>query len=270
MAIIDLNSRTTLREAFSNSIVEKIDQAIESEQESPRHYIGASAVGDECERRVQLDVWPAFHPGSETLPFMRAVPFSGRTRRIFARGHWGEQVTAGYMMEAGFDLRIHRGGEADSVERLTPYGFITGRGQIRGNLDGIVFGMKDINDLTSINFPCVWEHKTLGQKTWKAIAKHGLAKESPKYADQIAMYQAYTDNQNPALFSALNADTMELWFELVAFDAVRAQAASDRAVKILQWTRAGDLLPKAATSEDSFPCSFCRRRAGCWGDAGNR
>lgn len=94
---------------------------------------------------------------------------------------------------------------------------------------------------------CLWENKALGASGWKDVVKRGVSIARPVYAAQIALYQAYMDLPNPALFTALNRDTMELHTELVPFDARLAQAMSDRAVTVVQASEAGKWLPRAAT-----------------------
>ena len=68
----------------------------------------------------------------------------------------------------------------------------------------------------------------------------------------------------PALFTAINKDTAELHHELVPFDAGLAQRMSDRAVRILQATDAGELLPRVATTRDFLECRFCACAERCW------
>jgi hypothetical protein len=111
----------------------------------------------------------------------------------------------------------------------------------------------------------LWEHKALGQKSWAAINKNGLAKAKPEYADQVALYQAYLDLTSPALFQATNADTMEIYLELVPFDRERAQAASDRAAGIIADTRAGSLRARCTDDEAYWLCKDCPFRKRCWG-----
>lgn|GEM_PF-3766766 len=67
------------------------------------------------------------------------------------------------------------------------------------------------------------------------------------------------------VFTAINKDTAELHHEQVAFDADLAQRMSDRAVRILQATDAGELLPRIAASRDFFECRFCAHAERCWG-----
>ncbi|HET7866939.1 MAG TPA: hypothetical protein VFL86_21265, partial [Burkholderiaceae bacterium] len=66
------------------------------------------------------------------------------------------------------------------------------------------------------------------------------------------------------LFTALNADTMEIYIELVPFDAALAQRMSDRAVKVITATEAGDLLPRSFTDATHFECRMCAWQDRCW------
>ena len=68
----------------------------------------------------------------------------------------------------------------------------------------------------------------------------------------------------PAVFTAINKDTAEMHHELVPFDADLAQRMSDRGVRILQATDAGELLPRVATTPDFFECRFCPWSERCW------
>jgi hypothetical protein len=100
--------------------------------------------------------------------------------------------------------------------------------------------------------------------------REGVAVAKPVYAAQITVYQAYMEgsiagiSEAPALFTAINKDTAELHFELVPFDAGLAQRMSDRGVRILQATDAGELLPRVAASRDFHACRFCPWAERCW------
>ena len=110
----------------------------------------------------------------------------------------------------------------------------------------------------------------MNAKNWRDTMKNGVAKSKPVYAAQIALYQAYMDASvpglasNPALFTAINKDTAELYHELVPFDAELAQRMSDRAVRILRSTDAGELLPRIARDRDFFECCMCSWADRCW------
>jgi hypothetical protein len=102
------------------------------------------------------------------------------------------------------------------------------------------------------------------------MVKNGVAISKPVYAAQITLYQAYMDAavpglaSNPALFTAINKDTAELHHELVPFNAELAQRMSDRAVRILSATDAGELLPRIARDRDHFECRMCAYANRCW------
>ncbi|OYU73217.1 MAG: hypothetical protein CFE32_21550, partial [Alphaproteobacteria bacterium PA3] len=105
---------------------------------------------------------------------------------------------------------------------------------------------------------------------WRETVKSGVAVAKPIYAAQIALYQAYMDAgipglaSNPALFTAINKDTAELHHELVPFNPELAQRMSDRAVRILRATDAGELLPRVARERDHFECRMCAYANRCW------
>jgi hypothetical protein len=109
-----------------------------------------------------------------------------------------------------------------------------------------------------------WENKCLNAKGWKAIERDGLTGLNEVYAAQVAVYQAYLDCTNAALFSVINADTAERLFFLLPFDAQLAQATSDRAVAVIEATRAGELLPRIRENPQDWRCKMCTHRERCW------
>ena len=74
----------------------------------------------------------------------------------------------------------------------------------------------------------------------------------------------YLDVTNPALFSVVCADNCERLHFLVPFDAALAQATSDRAVHIIEATRAGELLPRITEDPSDWRCDMCSHKARCW------
>lgn len=243
VAAYDFNAGAAKRAVLSNAVAAHVDAAIANVFEAPRTYLGASQIGDECMRRVQYEITGA--PGD---------PFEPRTRRIFKRGHTGEAMVADWLSAAGFVLSTEK---PDGNQ----HGFATANGRFKGHVDGVVLSGPDIDGLI---YPCLWENKALGVKGYKAVVKDGVARAYPKYADQVALYQAYLDLTNPALFTTLCFDTMEIDYQIVPFDLMRAQEASDRAAHVIRATDAGDLLPRAGGDPDKFPCAWCRFKSHCW------
>ena len=117
--------------------------------------------------------------------------------------------------------------------------------------------------LVEFAVPALWEHKALNAKNFRAVERDGLAKVFPRYAAQVALYQNFLDVTNPALITIVNADTCERLHFTVAFDARLAQEASDRAVTVIEATRAGELLPRFDPSCEDFRCKMCSHLERC-------
>jgi hypothetical protein len=242
--MLDFNPSALKRSAAVQSIHDALDAALirNARTETRRTYVGASSIGGGCERRIQYEYM-------QTPPDSDYVP-DPRTQRIFARGHIMETLAIKWLRDAAYDLRTEKpdGGQ---------FGFRTANGKFAGHCDGVIMSGPGISG------PCVWEHKALGSKSWKAIEKHGVVKAKPEYADQVALYQAYMDLTAPALFMATCADDMMIYLELVDFDQPRAQAASDRAVAIIQDTEARALRPRASDDPDFWLCKGCQFKGRC-------
>jgi hypothetical protein len=243
LTVLDFNSKSTIADRF----VELIDKAGHESQENPRAYLGGSAIGEPCARRLQYNFLGAqADEGSG---------FSARTKRIFHRGHQGEEWMAGWIRSAGFELRTEKAGRQ--------FGFEDCEGRFKGHIDGVF-----TDGPSGFKYPALWENKVLGAKGWNSLVKHGINKAYPNYAVQVAIYQAYLSlAENPAIFTALNADTMEIHAELVPFNAALAQENIDKAARILAAVDHGETLPRAADTSDSFTCKFCPYTGVCWSGA---
>ena len=64
-------------------------------------------------------------------------------------------------------------------------------------------------------------------------------------------------NLEQCLFTALNKDTSELYFELIPFDSEAAQRYSDRAVQIIKASERNELLPCISSDPAFFRCKMC-------------
>lgn len=241
--MMDFNTTSSLSGRLSALVDAGLVRARDAQ--APRHYLGASRLGVACERALQYEYAKApVDPGRDT---------PGRILRIFARGHVMEDCMLGWLRDAGFDLRTRK---ANGEQ----FGFSVADGRLQGHVDGVIVGGPE-----GFGYPALWEHKCLGHKSWTDLQKKGLAVSKPIYAAQVAVYQAYLElHEQPALFTALNADTMDIYAELVPFDAALAQRMSDRAVKLIAATEAGELLPRAFHDPTHFECRMCAWQDRCW------
>jgi hypothetical protein len=233
---LDFN-RANLSEKPISKLVNELIEGAEPRGAKYRLYLGASSIGAECLRKVQYD-------------WMCDPQFPARVKDIFQSGHFFEELTRQHLIAAGFKFA--------PPERLK---FKAADGLFRGHADGILL---EGPTLPGLLFPCLWEHKCVKDKGWKMIERDGLKGLYAVYAAQVAIYQAYLDVTNPALFSVVSADTCERLHFLVPFDAQLAQATSDRAVAVIEATRAGELLPRVTEDPKDWRCKICTWRERCW------
>lgn len=133
-----------------------IDNALENTQEvRSRPYLGASAIGDPCDRKLWLNFrW-----------VKRGFIEAAGLRRI-NDGHRGEQVVADLLrMVPGLDLSTEKEpGVQHSFEALS--------GHFRGNCDGLLTGL--LQDPTTLY---VWECKIVNDTKFKKL--QSLAAKNP-------------------------------------------------------------------------------------------
>ena len=235
----------------SDLVAEAISQAVDkaivekNTRRERRRYLGASSIGEECSRKIQYRYL--------NYPTDEGSGFSARTLRIFEFGHHIEDHAAAWLRDAEFDLRTE-----DKMGKQ--FGFSIAGDEIKGHIDGVICGGN-----VTMGYPCLWENKSANDQKWKTFQRMGVAKANPVYATQIALYQAYMElTEHPALFTVVNKNNSEIYYELVPFNRELAQAASDKAVNILTAAKAGDILPRIAQTRDFYLCKFCEFRETCW------
>lgn len=252
---LDLNSTTLVRQMAGQPIIDALDRAILAKQaeQTPRQYLGGSYVGDDCERKIQYQY--------TVTPVDEGKGFPADILRVFERGHRTEDMAAQWLRDAGFMLKTEG---ADGRQ----FGFSSAGGKFKGHADGVIVAWNGEGDAPCA-FPALWENKSLNAKTWAKVAAHGVRKVKPVYYAQVVLYQYHLGlTDNPAVFTFINADTMQVGVELIEFDALECQRLIDRAVRVIQSTDAGELLPRIAGEPDHFACRFCSYTARCWGGQG--
>lgn len=252
-AIVDLNhgsgfvyGRTQPGVAAPARLNALIDQALVAADQAkpPRDYLGASRIGEPCARKLLYEV--------TATPKDEGQGFDGTILRIFEAGHRFEDLCIGWLRTAGFDLRTrNRAG--------SPFGFAIADGRIRGHIDGVIVAGPDVGT----DWPALWEHKALGQKSWTEVVKRGVEAARPVYFAQVQLYMAYMD-LSIALFTATNRDSLALYHEIIVFDPAAAQALSDKAVAVIRAADACELLPRIAAASDFYLCRTCAYAKRCW------
>jgi len=233
------NSKThSFEEVIDSKIVEK------NKQEPKRKYLGSSVLGDKCARKIQY-----MFLGQEPD---EGKEFNAKTFRIFQMGHELENTMAGWIRNAGFDLRTM---DANGEQ----FGFAIAEEKIKGHIDGVICGGP-----LDTPYPMLWECKTANDKKFRDFKFKGI-KANHTYEVQVALYQAYMElTDNPCLFTVINKNTSEIYYELVPFNQGLAQYASDRAVDILKAVEQGVMLSRISQTKDMFDCRFCQFTETCW------
>src|SRR5580692_6873567 len=204
-----------------------------------RAYLGASSAGDECMRKIQFE-W-------------LCSSFGGARQRLpFDRGHAAEATMRAQSSACGFEFAPPAALEFTALEYL------------KGHADGILIGAPPLPGV-HLMLPCIWECKMIYAKGWRSLVKDGLAAAYPKYATQVALYQHYLGKLNPALFTAINADSCEVLHLLTPFDRIRAERAIERIAEIIAATKEHRLLERAYSDPTDFRClAQCGHRDRCW------
>lgn len=252
MGVIDLNSSRMTRGAVTSGLSMALDAEMERKRDlqPARNYLGASAIGGECERAIQFE-----YAGAP-----REKAFPPATLRKFAFGHLSEEWARQEFRDAGFDIRT------TSPRTGLPYGFSQMGGKFRGHPDGVfVGGRETLPNGHNMTYPRLWEHKGVGAKSAKAIERDGLKKAKPGYYAQVALYMGYLDLMaEPAIFTVTCLDSGEQEHYPIPFDADEAQRVSDRAVRIIKATDAEELLPRPFAKSDHYVCTMCAFKDRCW------
>lgn len=282
------------------TIAAQLDAAVVAQEasEARRAYLGASSIGQECERAL----WYAFR-------WYKRETFPPRILRRFDRGHREEARVFAWLEAAGYEVRSHNPRARNSAGQ---FGSWTMGGMFGGHVDGFVRGLDlgpdwcllEVKAMGSARYryhddepigPKDTAHDALqaerieladlrarvGRHTtegpWWRLKRRGLKKERPDFYAQVQSYMALshprkdTGGVSPwgldaplarAIFVAVNTDTDQLHIEVVDWEPAWWRRIQARARRILRSSE-----PPARVAEiPAFPpCSFCAFRGVCHG-----
>lgn len=230
--------------------VEAADRALEGRQnDRPRPYLGMSALGDECTRKL----WLQFR-------WVAKVRSDAASLKRFADGHIGEEVQAERLrLVPGVSLYTH------DTETGNQFGFEDLDGHLRGHMDGAIIGLLQAPK----TWHC-WEHKQTSEKKQadlqklidKLGEKNALAAWNATYYAQALLYMQYSgmDRHYMTVASAGGRNTIALRTEA---DPQAAAALVEKARSVIFSST-----PPARISNtpDFYLCrSFCSFVGQCFG-----
>lgn len=195
--------------------------------ETPRDYIGASSVGDECQRKIWFQYTGA-----------QANKVVGRQRMIYQTGHLLEKMILDDLELAGF--LSERPCEGNNNLAVSCKGFEV----FRGHMDGLIA-------INGVDY--ILDIKTANDASFNRFVKHGLRSWSESYHDQLQAYMGMTGFKH-AILLCLNKNTGEMHEETVNFNVVHYEFLINKAQQIAQ---AKSPPPRVSANPMFFKCKMC-------------
>lgn len=226
-----------------NTTLTAIDQALEQAQPCDfRDHLGASIIGDECNRKL----WYQFR-------WAKIPEHTARILRLFDRGNREEDVFINLLEAANVKVWSvnPKTGEQWRIKWLG--------GHFGGSMDGIGKGFVESGA------PHVLEFKTHGDKSFKDLQKKGVKASKPNHWAQVQVYmhgskQLGGKQINRAYYLAVNKNDDQLYAERVRYDSAEAEKYIDKALRII---KSNDAPPRISDHPGWYLCLQCDYRDLC-------
>ncbi len=208
------------------------------ESEKKRQYLGASSIGEECERRL----WFGFRHATEAT-------FPGRIFRLFETGDLEEIRMVKDLRSIG--CKVH---EVESYGNQFEVNAIGGH--FSGHMDGCGLGIPGAEKTWH-----VLEFKTHNDKSYKLLLKQGVRQSKPKHFAQMQIYMHLTGMKR-ALYLSANKNDDSLYAERIEYDESFCLALIEKAKRIIFSS-----CPPIRISDrpDFYGCNFCEAKELCHG-----
>lgn len=212
------------------------------ESEPVRAYLGASEVGDFCERKI----WYGFRWAK-----LGMVEFTGEKLKIFERGKREEPVLIRDLERAGIKvMAFDQNGQQ--------FEFVMFEGHMGGHLDAMLHDLPEA--------PKTWhvgEFKTHKDERWNAVVKKGVRLAEPKHFAQCQLYMGKTGVTRCAYF-AVNKNDERIHMERIEFDRAAFDELVERSKRVI-FSEAPP--PRISERADWWQCrSMCDYRDICHQD----
>jgi len=217
-----------------------IDERIEqNSQDWRRAHLGASGIGDPCERAL----WYGFR-------WFTAPDFPGRILRLFRRGQNEETTIVADLRLAG--VTVSEGPTEGEQWRFSTLG-----GHYGGSMDAAIFGL--------LEAPLTWhvgEFKTHNKKSFDLLLKEGVQKSKEKhYAQQQAYMHEFKLTR--AVYIGICKDTDRYYLERIHYDKYFAGELQEKAERVIF---ANEPPPKLSERADYYLCKWCSHYGICHQD----
>jgi hypothetical protein len=209
-----------------------------TQEDGRRPHLGASILGQPCERAVWL-----------TWRWATNKKHDGRLLRLFETGQLEEQRVAKNLKAIGVDL--HSETPDGKQWRISDFG-----GHLAGSLDGAGIGFPEAPKTWA-----VWENKSSNTKGFKELQAKGLQAAKPQHYAQVTLYCGYT-GMDRALYTCVCKETDEIYAEWLHFDPAEFAKLKARAERIIT---AAEPPLRISNDPSYFTCKWCDHHAVCHG-----
>ncbi len=183
--------------------------------------IGASNIGEDCERKIWL-----------TWRYALLPHFEPRLLRLFQRGHREEPVIIEELQAAGINV-------FGCQDKAVGY-----KGHFSSHPDGKATGIPEAPKTVHL-----LEFKTAAEKKFKEMEKKGVQEAQPKHYDQMQI-QMHQTGITRALYVVVNKNTDEIYAERIDYDKAVGERLSQRIVRIID-------SPVPLPCNETYQCRWC-------------
>lgn len=228
---------------LASDTIRLVDKSFEEEQqeEEPRGYLGASALGGPCSRQL----WYGFR-------WVDDVTFPGRVLRLFKRGEREEDVFENLLRRIG--CQVWGLDPATKKQYLVKFP----NPHIGGHADGVGVGLMEVPE----GVPFLVEWKTHNKSSFNDLVKKGVRDSKREHFVQCQLYMHGLKLEH-ALYGAVCKDDDRLHFEMLDYDDEVAREFITRGELIVNAP-----VPPYRLSEDPgwYQCKWCDFRKVCHQD----
>lgn len=226
---------------YEDEMVDRLYKAIQKEEESHRGpwlgRMGASAIGEECNRRIFF----------ELRGYLKSEIHEGRILRLFETGHRQEDRIIADFRRAGYAIWDR------DPESGKQYSYTDDTGHFVFKPDGIIKGVDGAEKT-----PHLLEIKTHNDKNFKALQKNGVLKAMPGHYQQMQAGM-WLSKLTRSLYVALNKNDEQYYVERVPVD----KTAIDKIKEKIEIQMAAMLTPAGVSeTQSAWGCKFCPYKGG--------
>ena len=206
------------------SIIKNIEENLSKEIDEPRPYIGASSIGNPCERAI----WYGLHQSESKI-------VTEKQRLTFEIGRRLEAMILDLINIDNMFMRSNIYLECKEYPLF------------QGHCDAVLYDSITFKPILLI------EIKTAKDSSFNTFVKKGLRLWYPEYYDQVQSYMGMSD-VHECYMLVLNKDTSELAEELVLYDEIHFMGLVEKAKKI---GMSADMPKRINESASYFKCKYC-------------